>query len=213
MRVDKFLLIIATSVLATSVAAQTPPVTQSEAAPAPAQAAPPPAPAAPAAAPVSAKTLPTSGDAAQFLSALDRVCVPLLSGAKSADVIAAAGLRKGRDDALYLPLEGGKRINVTPPSYNNPTICTLDVVYDAGGDDAVFNALDAWASLRPTVLTPLRAREQSQMDNELHIISSWSGAGPKGAEGLLLIQRKRADGGPLNGGRNPAQITYSLTPN
>lgn len=63
------------------------------------------------------------------------------------------------------------------------------------------------------MLTPLRTREQSQLDNELHVVSSWIGAGPKGSEGLLLIQRKRADGGPLNGARNLAQISYSLTPN
>lgn len=210
MRLYVVTLIASALIAATSAAAQTAPAASGEppATPAPMEPAPSPPPAA-----APAKTLPTSGDAAQFLSVLDRVCTPLLNGAKPADVIAAAGLRKGREDALYLPLDGGKRINITPPRYNNPTICALDVVYDVGGGDAVFNALDAWASLHPTVLAPLRVREQSQIDNELHIISSWTGAGAKATEGLLLVQRKRADGGPLSANREQAQIIYSLTPN
>jgi hypothetical protein len=179
--------------------------------PAAAQEAPAAAPPAPAAAP--APPAPVSGDAAQLLSVLDHVCIPIIGGAKASAVAPALGMRINRDGDLVMQLDGSKRITVTPPNEANPRLCTLTMVYDIGGDGVIFDALNGWAHAKPVPYESRRVKDSSQVDNETHITSTWDGAEAGATEGLVLIQAKRADGRPLSGRGDQATILFSITPN
>jgi hypothetical protein len=169
-----------------------------------------------AALPAAAQTptaTPGVADAAQVISVIDRICIPMIGGAKASTVAPALGLRTNRDGDLVLRLEGGKQITVTPPNGANPTLCTLTAVYDIGGDGAVYDALDSWSRARPVPYEQRRAKETAQAGDETHVTSTWVGAEAAGTEGLVLIQAKRADGRPLSGRGDQATILFSITPN
>jgi hypothetical protein len=189
-----FRAIAALTLLATAAAAQT----------APDQ---PPAP--PAAAPAAAPT----GDAAQVIAVLDRLCAPALAGGKGDKLAAQMGLRKNRDDDWVLSLGGPKRITVTPPNVSNPDVCSLVVLYDIGGDGPIYTALNNWALAHPNPFVQARNHEASQAGDETRTISTWSAVEDNGANGLLFIQERTADGKPLNFRTDQAQIQFSIRPN
>src|SRR5690348_1658190 len=92
--------------------AQTPPASAAPAQAAPVQAAPaqaaPPAPAA--AAPAEPPpALPTSGDGAQILQALEKICIPAVRGQGLDAAAKAAGLKNNRRDGTWtMPLSSGR---------------------------------------------------------------------------------------------------------
>jgi hypothetical protein len=178
-----------------------------EAPPAPPAPTPPPPPPPPPAPPA-----PPSGDAAQVLSILDHFCVPTIHGTAAEQLAPSLGLRRNRDGDWVLPLSGAKRITVTAPNVSNPTVCTLTVLYDVGGDGPIFDALNNWALAHPTPFVPARARETSQVGNETHITSTWSGVETDGEEGLVFIQARTAAGKPLTGRADQATVLFSIRP-
>jgi hypothetical protein len=197
----------------TTAAAQTMPAPPEAPATPPAPAAPmapatPPAPTPPPPAPLA----PPSGDAAQILSILDHFCVPAIHGTAAEKLAPSLGLRRNRDGDWVLPLAGSKRIMVTAPNVSNPTVCTLTVLYDVGGDGPIFDALNNWALAHPTPFVPARARETSQVGNETHITSTWSGVETDGEEGLVFIQARTAAGKPLTGRADQATVLFSIRP-
>jgi hypothetical protein len=167
----------------------------------------------PAAAQTPPPATPGAADAAQVVSVIEHVCIPMIGGAKASTVAPALGMRTNRDGDLVMRLEGGKQITVTPPNGANPTLCTLTAVYDTGGDGAVYDALDGWSHARPVAYEQRRSKETAQAGDETHITSTWVGAEAAGTEGLVLIQAKRADGRPLSGRGDQATILFSITPN
>lgn len=203
------------SVLAAAALAQTPPSPpEAPAAPAaPAVAAAPEPPAAPAApAPVSPPPAPPTGDAAQILSVLDRFCVPAIGGGSSDKLASQLGMHKNRDGDLVLSLGGPKRITVTPPNSSNPTVCILTVLYDIGGDGPIYDALNNWGQAHSNPYVQARVRETSQVGDETHVTSTWSAVEADGAEGLVFIQARTADGKPLSGRADQATILFSIRP-
>ena len=154
-----------------------------------------------------------AADAAQIVSVIDRVCIPIIGGAKASAVASAVGMRTNRDGDMVMQLEGSGRITVSPPSESNPTVCTMTALYDIGGDGAVYDALNGWAHARTIPYEQRRTRESSQVDNETHVTSTWIGTEGTSAANLVLIQEKRADGRSMTGRADQATILFSITPN
>ena len=198
---------------ATTALAQTPPSPPS---PPPAPAA-PAAPAAPEAPPAPAAPTPPppppTGDAAQVIGVLEHLCIPAIGGTPADKLASQLGMRKNRDDDLVLTLASPKKITVTPPNPANPTVCTLTVLYDIGGDGPIYDALNNWALAHPNPYVQARAREASQVGGESHITSTWSAVEADGAEGLVFIQARTAAGKPLTFRADQATILFSIRPN
>ena len=121
-------------------------------------------------------------------------------------------MRKNRNGELVLALGGPKRIVVTPPNAGDPTVCTLTVLYDIGGDGPIYSALNNWAVAHPNPYVPARVRETSQVGDETHVTSTWSAVEADGAEGLVFIQARTADGKPLTFRADQATILFSIRP-
>jgi len=139
--------------------------------------------------------------------------VPTIGGAPADKLAGQMGLRKNRYDELVLALGGPKRITVTPPNSSNPTVCTLTVLYDIGGDGPIYDALNNWALAHANPYVQARTRETSQVADETHVTSTWSAVETDGAEGLVFIQARTADGKPLAGRTDQATILFSIRPN
>ena len=177
-----------------------------------AQTPPNPPPAAPAA-PATPTPPPPTGDAAQVISVLEHLCIPAIGGTPADKLASQLGMRKNRDDDLVLALASPKRIAVTPPNASNPTVCTLTVLYDIGGDGPIYDALNNWALAHPNPYVQARAHEASQVGGESHITSTWSAVEADGAEGLVFIQARTAAGKPLTFRADQATILFSIRPN
>jgi hypothetical protein len=180
----------------------------------------PPAPANPPAAETpAAPTSPPAphpaptGDAAQIISVLEHFCIPAIQGGSADKLANQLGMHKNRDDELVLPLGNGKRITVSPPDPSNPTVCSLTVLYDIGGDGPIYDALNNWALDHSNPYVQARAKESSQVGDETHITSTWSAVEADGAEGLVFIQARTAAGKPLNSRTDQATILFSIRPN
>ena len=111
-----------------------------------------------------------------------------------------------------MALGGPKRITVTAPNVSNPTVCTLTVMYDVGGDGPIYDALNNWALAHPTPFVAARAHETSQVGDETHITSTWSAVEADGEEGLVFIQARTASGKPLSGRADQATVLFSIRP-
>lgn len=192
------LLAAATAVAASAQTPQSPP----------AQAAPetPPSPAA------TAPAAPPTGDAAQVISLLDNFCVPAIKGTPVDKLARSQGLHKNYDGDLVLSLAGAKKITITSPNVANPTVCSLTLLYDIGGDGPIYTALNNWALAHANPYVQARARETSTVDDETHITSTWSAVEADGSEGLVFIQDRTADGKPLTKRADQATILFSIRP-
>ena len=198
---------------ATAASAQTPPsppdAPATPSAPA-APMAPEPLPAPPA---PPAPPPPPTGDAAQIIAALDKFCVPAIKGTAPNKLSGALGLRKNRDDDWVLSLGGPKRITITPPNPSDPNVCTLTVLYDIGGDAPIYEALNNWAVAHTNPYVQAKKQESAQVGDETHVTSTWSAVEDDGAEGLVFIQARTADGKPLTGRADQATVLFSIRPN
>ena len=144
---------------------------------------------------------------------LDHFCAPAITGTPADKLASQLGMRKNRDGDLVLALSGPKRITVTPPTPSDPTVCTLTVLYDIGGDAPIFDALNNWALAHPNPYVQARAHETSQVGGESHITSTWSAVEADGDEGLVFIQARTADNKPLTFRADQATILFSIRPN
>jgi hypothetical protein len=170
------------------------------------------APAPPAAATPPAPPPPPTGDAAQVIAVLDRFCAPAIRGEKPEGLATGLGLRKNRDGDFVLSLGGAKRITVSPPNPSNPTVCSLNVLYDVGGAEPIETALNNWALAHANPYVRARNHETSQVGDETHVTSTWSAVEADGDEGLVFIQARTADNKPLNGRADQATILFSVRP-
>jgi hypothetical protein len=173
---------------------------------------PPAAPATAAPAPSAPPPAAPTGDAAQIISVLNNLCVPALGGGAADKLAPKLGLRKNEDGDWVMRLGGPKRITVVPPNSANPTVCTLTVLYDVGGDAPIYTALNGWALAHPNPYVLAKDHETSQIGDETHVTSTWSAVEADGAEGLLFIQERTADGKPLSGRADEAMILFSIRP-
>jgi len=202
--------------LATGAFAQetTPPATATATAPPAAPAASPATPqaAAPASAPAPAPppVLPTTGDGAEVLSVLQKVCVPVVNGGSLDQLAPAAGLKKSRKTGGYsITMASGRdyTITVLPPGAN-PNVCQVELRYAVDQSQPIVTALNIWTILHVPELKPQR-RDFSVDSENKRITTSWEYYTDKESTGLVFVELRRPDGGALNGKFDTATLQYS----
>jgi hypothetical protein len=192
--------------LTTAAQAQTPPETPAAPAPAPAAAAP-----APAAAAEAPPALPTSGDGAQVLQALEKICVPAVRGQGLDAAAKAAGLKGNRRDGTWtMPLGGSRDYAIIfQPQYSQPNVCQAEVHYAVGQDAPIISALNVWAFMQQPKLVLQANYVNVDADGVKRIRKSWEHVEANGASRAVnfSIQRK-PDDTPLNAKFDTGMLFY-----
>ena len=183
------------------VAAPSPPA--ADPAPAASAVSPPAATAAAPAAPAEPPpTLPTSGDGAQVIRALEKVCMPAVRG-KGIDAAAkAAGLKMNRRDSTWTMPLGGARdyVIIFQPQYSQTNVCQAEVRYAVGQDHPIVSAINIWAFLQEPKLVLGANYVAVDADGIKRVRKSWESAAAAGGSTRAVnfsVQRK-PDDTPLN---------------
>jgi hypothetical protein len=161
------------------------------------------APAAPAVPAVGepAPTLPTTGDGAQVLQAIEKVCVPAVRG-QGLDVAAkAAGLKGSRRDGTWTMPLGGARdyVLVFQPQYSNTNVCQAEVHYALGQEAPIVGALNTWAFLHQPRLVLQANYVNVDADGVKRIRKSWEHVETSGASVAVNFSIwRKPDDTPLN---------------
>jgi hypothetical protein len=183
--------------LTTAAQAQTPPT--APAAPAqPASAAAAPPAAAPAEPPPS---LPTSGDGAQVLQALEKVCMPAVRGQGIEAAAKAAGLKANRRDGTWtMPLAGGRDYAIIfQPQFSETNVCRAEVHYAVGQDKAIVSAINVWAFMQEPKLVLQANFVNVDPDGVKRIRKSWEHFDAAGASRAVNFSvERKPDDTPLN---------------
>jgi hypothetical protein len=187
-------------------ATTTPPTT--EAAP---PAATPAAP--PAEAPPPAPTLPTSGNGAETISVLEKVCVPAVKGGqKLEDLAKANGFKLNRRDqtwAKQLGAENKAYQVILFPMGSNKGVCNAELRYAMGQDAEISKALNVWAFVHQPPLEPTANYTQPQDPDGLkRVRRSWEYLTATDSIGLNFSTVRRPDDSPLNAKFDTATLQY-----
>ena len=138
-------------------------------------------------------------------SAIEKVCLPLIAGAKIKDVAQATGLRHSRDDWM-LQGPGVEKVVITIPSVANPTVCTMTVNYELGQTDGVVAVLSGWAAAHNPPLAVLSAGYAA---NPGVTGWSWELDTPAQHVGLVFDAQKGPDGKPVGKGFEVGTLLFS----
>jgi hypothetical protein len=170
------------------------------------------APAAPAEPPPPPPKLPTSGDGAEVLSFLERVCVPAVAGqGKLEDLAKAAGMKKDRKSGGAIMQLGttNKAYTITVlPAGANPNVCWAEIHYATGQSLPIVAGLNIWSYLHQPELKPQR-RDYSTDATNKRVTSSWEHYTDKESTGLVFVELFKPDGASLNGKYDTATLQYS----
>jgi hypothetical protein len=189
--------------LTTAANAQTPPASEPQAAPAQ------PAPAAQPAEPPP--TLPTSGDGAQIIDALEKVCIPAVRG-KGLDAAAkAAGLKANRRDGTWImPLASGRDYDIIfQPQFSQTNVCQAEVHYAIGQERPIVSALNIWAFLQEPKLVLQANYVNVGADGVKRVRKSWEHYEAGGASRAVNFSTERKpDDTPLNPKYDTGMLFY-----
>lgn len=194
--------------------APTPEAVAPAAAPAAApEAAAPAAPAAPAPAaddPALHPTLPTTGDGAEVISVVEKICVPMVRGGSIDQLAPALGFKKNRRDGSYSKVLGAKPydIVVSAPG-SNKDVCNLTVHYAIGQERPIVTGLNIWSFLHQPELKMQRNDFMVGPDGVKRVTLSWEYFTDHESTGLVLVQLKKPDGSSLNPKFDEATVLYS----
>lgn len=152
---------------------------------------------------------PEATPAAAVVTAVEKICLPLVSGQGLQTIAASTGLEQ-RDGGWVERVEGKKQIRISPPGRANPNICTGEVLYDRDGQAPILAALDAWAQSKN--LTKGKAREESKGSDLQYRASSWFGPAPNGGTAAVVFTEQRElDGRSLAGDLDQAMLVVSVS--
>ena len=203
---------------ATTTPAPTAPATATPAPPAPpAPATPAPdAPAAPVAeAPPPPPSLPTTGDGAQLISVVEKICVPLVRGASLDEIAkanaAAFGLKKNRRDSTWqMPLSAGsKDYNVTfAPVGVNKDVCRAEVHYAVGEDKPIVSGINIWAFLHQPELILQANYVAVDPDGVKRVRKSWEHLDAGSSTAVNFSTWTKPDDSSLNAKYSIGEIYY-----
>jgi hypothetical protein len=154
-------------------------------------------------APLAAAQTPLTEDA---ITALDKVCLPILRGAKVKAVGPAAGF-KLRNGDWSRSIDDRQQLDLDPPDVANPHLCTITVTYAPGAGAQLRAALGGWASAQSPPLASVQVN-QAIPGSDL-TTSQWSGAAAGGVESLVLSQERPAQ---KTSGSRQSTLTVSLGP-
>jgi|GEM_PF-6712567 len=144
--------------------------------------------------------------ASAAITALDRVCLPLIQGKPIKAVASAVGMKQTRGEWVMV-IEGRQRVVVDPPGGANPTVCTVVITYAPGAETAMIAALDGWAAARTPPLQKDKVREEATGSRKL---SSWLGSTPDGNHTIVLAEQKTPTGGPIAAPLEQATLLVNL---
>jgi hypothetical protein len=178
--------------------------TQTPAAPAAAQVAPipveiPPPPPAPTLPPI-----PNDPTTLQVLSALDRVCKPVIAGGDVVAITKPLGFRKKRE-TYVLALEKPASITLTR-SAANPNVCNLEVIHPLGGDKDITVGLHNWAVSQGFTLY---RNDEFTTDLKRHT-RSWERTLDGKTEALVLVTEHKPDGSGVVRGGTRSRVMYTV---
>ena len=171
---------------------------------------PPPAPAAEPAPPPP--TLPTTGDAAEAISALERVCVPAVRGQKLGIVAKAAGFKLNRREETWSKQLGATSKDyrlIIYPQYSNTTVCTFELRYAPGQDVEMAKAFNVWAFLHEPPLDPTANYTQPQdPDGKKRVRRSWEYLAQNQSIGLNFSTVRNTDDSQISPKFDMATMSY-----
>jgi hypothetical protein len=227
MRIALASLIVATGAAVAAQAQQPPTATTPENSPAPAAAAPatPPvvAPAtpplaaepAPAAVPPAAEAppppvLPTTGDGAEVLSVLEKVCVPAVRG-QSLDTLAKSqGFKLNKRAGTWnKPLGAGKTYSIALLSQgSNKDVCQAEVRFALGQEETIVKALNVWSFVHEPELILQANYVAVDADGVKRVRKSWEHLQPNSSIAVNFTTERKPDGSPLNAGYDVGRLYY-----
>ena len=176
------------------------PETAAPAAPAPAPEAPPPPP-----------PLPTSGDSAQILDAIQKVCMPAVRGQGIDAAAKAAGLKQNRREGTWImPLASGRDYQVIfQPQFSQTNVCHAEVHYALGQDKAIVSAINLWSYVHKPELVLQANYVATDADGVKRVRKSWEHVEPNGASvAINFTVERKPDDTPLNGRFDTGQLFY-----
>ncbi len=203
--------------LATAVHAQ--PETAAQPAPAPATApapaaeapavvVPPAMPAEPAPPP---PTVPTTGNGAEAIAILEKICKPSVRGEKL-DVLAKAnGFKLNRREQTWSRQFGPDKgySVILFPAGSNKGVCLTELRYPMGQDAEVAKALNVWAFVHQPPLDPTANYTQAQDPDGLkRVRRSWENLTATDSIGLNFSTVRKADDTPLSPKYDTATMQY-----
>lgn len=192
-------------------AAPAPPTTPATTSAAPA-APTPDAPAPPAA--EAPPTLPTTGDGAQLISVVEKICVPLVRGGSLDDIAKANaaifGLKKNRRDGTWqMPLGVAKDHNITfSPVGVNKDVCRAEVHYAVGEDKPIVSGINVWAFLHQPELILQANYVAVDADGIKRVRKSWEHLDSASSTAVNFSTWTKPDDSSLNGKYSTGEIYY-----
>ncbi|MDB5446415.1 MAG: hypothetical protein JWQ97_1732, partial [Phenylobacterium sp.] len=173
---------------------------------APAQAAPAPAAAAPA-----PPALPTTGDGAEVIQALEKVCIPAVRGQGIDAAAKAAHLKNNRRDGTWtMPLTSGRDYAIIfQPQFSQKDVCTAEVHYALGQDKPIVGALVIWSYVHQPELTLQANYVNTDPDGIKRVRKSWEHVESSGASTAVNFSiLTKPDDSPLNARYGTGMLFY-----
>jgi hypothetical protein len=140
-----------------------------------------------------------------IVSMIEKVCMPLIRGQDVKSVMTSNGLKRSHDD-FVLQLTGVEKIVLTPPTAANPTVCSMQVSYEAGGTKSIVDVLTAWAASQDPPV-PVLGSAYSNTPG----VTGWSWALDTGQiqEGLVFNAQRTTDGKAIGRGYDVGTVLFS----
>lgn len=216
--------LVAVTALATAAQAQEPaPPTTPATPPAAAPAAPPAAPApdasaAPPAQPAvspqdeaKAKLAAITGDGAQIIQTLDKVCIPLVRGGNFEQIMKANGYKLNRRDQTWSVQLGttSKDYSITMSAPGaNKDVCRGEVHYALNQDKPIVEAVNIWAFLHQPELEATANYVAVDADGIKRVRKSWEALTPSSSTAVNFSTWTKPDDSSLNAKYSTGELFY-----
>jgi hypothetical protein len=175
----------------------------------------PAAPAAPAAeAPPPPPTLPTTGDGAQLIQIVEKICVPMVRGGNLDDLMkanAALGFKKNRRDNTWTAQLGTTNrdynVTISPPGANKD-VCQGEVHYALNQDKPIVEAINIWSFLHQPELILQANYVAVDPDGIKRVRKSWEHLDANSSTAVNFSTWTKPDDTSLNAKFSTGEIYY-----
>ncbi|HEY3949079.1 hypothetical protein [Phenylobacterium sp.] len=171
-------------------------------------------PATPPAAPPAAEappTLPTTGDGAQIIQILEKVCVPLVRGGNFEQLMKSNGFRLNRRDSTW-----SIQLGTTSRDYNismsapgaNKDVCRGEVHYALNQDKPIVEAINIWSFLHQPELVLQANYVEVDPDGIKRVRKSWEHLEPNSSIAVNFSTWTKPDDSSLNAKYSTGELFY-----
>jgi hypothetical protein len=175
----------------------------------------PAAPAAPAAeAAPPPPTVPTTGDGAQLLQIVEKICVPLVRGGNLDSLMKAnptLGFKKNRRDSSWSAQLGTTsrdyNVTISPPGANKD-VCQGEVHYALNQDKPIVEAINIWSFLHQPELVLQANYVAVDPDGVKRVRKSWEHYDSQNSTAINFSTWTKPDDSPLNSKYSTGEIYY-----